>query len=801
MTSLRHIAQPVDPIHPDEIGAAVYDRFEAEPDLMAIAVVDDQGVPVGLIERNSFSLKLGSTYGRALYGGRPVSLIMDREPLIVDQDRLVSDFSNETLASRPSDLLKGIIVVSAGRYMGVATIIALMKAITDRSQHDARELSELAQGLSHAKAEAQSANALLKEALDAMSEAVAIFDQRDECVLWNTKYAQSFGDNGDFLRPGVSLEALLRFGLDSGLFVEAVGREEAWLADRLRRRAGLTDRISEEQALPGSRFVRVEDTRLATGGSINVAVDVTDIKRREESFRFLFENNPVALAVYDRTTQAILAVNEAAVRQYGHDAQSLTQMTILDIVAPEDREEAALAFALPLNDPAPSERRWTHLTADGAPLMIHPFLRPLVYQGRPAILLAAFDVTAQQNAEASLKAAAALAEAANSAKSEFLANMSHEIRTPLNGMLGVASVLIQSRLSAKQREMVKIIETSARTLQALLADILDIAKIEAGRLDLQPERVTPIDLAHQVATLFTATALEKGLAFDVIIGPDAGLPVIADSTRLAQIITNLCSNAVKFTERGGVTLLVDSQPTAQGRRLTVSVKDTGIGISPASRDRLFERFSQADGTITRRFGGTGLGLAISQQLAHMMGGQITVESEEGHGSIFSLTLDLPNAVREERAATPATQITDLARAVDGGEQRLRVLLVEDHPVNRKVIDLIIGELVDLTMANDGAQGVMAEADGTFDLILMDMQMPVMDGLTATRKIRERERRTGAAPTPIIVLTANVLPEHVEACQRAGADTHLPKPVTAPALLAAMQEALALAAVEPLALSA
>jgi PAS domain S-box-containing protein len=789
MTSLSQIAQPIDPITLDTTGDIVYDRFESEPDLMAIAVVDGDGFPVGLVERNRFFLKIGSTYGRALYGGRPISLIMDPHPLIAEETRLVSDFSGETLASRPSDLLKGIIVVASGRYVGVATILAMMKVVTDQSHDRARALNKLAVSLTAAKAEAQSANALLKEALDAMSEAVAIFDARDQCVLWNTKYADSVACDRDILKPGVPLETVLRQALSRGRFVEAHGREQAWLETQLARRANLSDRWIEEQAMPNGQFVRIEDTRLASGGSITVMVDVTDIKRREESFRFLFENNPVALGVFHRDTQRVLAANPAAIRQYGYERETLLRMSVLDLIADEDDKAAAAQnLALPLADRLSNTRIWTHLTATGDRLKIHPFMRPITYQGQPAVLVAAMDVTARHQAEESLKAAVALAEAANGAKSEFLANMSHEIRTPLNGILGVASVLAQTKLGAKQREMVAIVETSAKTLQALLADVLDIAKIEAGRLDLQPEPVSPAHLARQVAALFEATTAEKGLSFTLDLRPGSEPPVMADSTRLAQIITNLCSNAVKFTAEGGVTLSLAATPTERGRRLTLAVTDTGIGIAPAARAQLFERFTQADGTITRRFGGTGLGLAISQQLAHMMGGEITVESEEGRGSTFSLIVELPSA-QVETASAPLAATAD--PVVSAGTDALppRVLLVEDHPVNRKVIDMMIGELVDLRMAHDGAEGLRAVEREDFDLILMDMQMPVMDGLTATRKIRERELSQGAKPTPIIILTANVMPEHVEACLRAGADTHLSKPISSQALLTAMDTAL------------
>ena len=792
MTKLRDIAVGIDPIEEDMTGGVIYERFRAEPDLIVIGVVDPQGVPVGLIERNHFSLQMASTYGRALYAGRPISLVMDKSPLVVDAEALVADFTEEALARRPSDLMKGIIVVSNGRYSGVATVTALLKAITDQSREDAQALATLAGGLSEAKAEVLSANTLLREALDAMSEGVAIFDADDRCVLWNAKYSESHRESSDVLKPGTAFEDILRHGVERHQYIEALGREEAWSEARLARRAALVDRISEEQALPDSRFIRVEDSRLPSGGSISVAVDVTEIKRREASFRFLFDNNPVPLAVIDRSELRFLAVNDSAAAQYGYPREAMTDMTVLDVLAPEEAEAASTGLRGPDWDGVQTEgRSWRHVTSAGETFSIRPYMRPLTYGDRAAILVAALDVTAQESAENSLKLALEQAESANRAKSEFLANMSHEIRTPLNGVLGVVSVLAKTKLTARQSDMIGIVETSARTLQALLDDLLDIAKIESGQLDLQERVMQPAAIARHVASLFEGVSAEKNLEFRVLLDEGAHQPVLADQTRIAQIITNLCSNAVKFTDKGSVTLSIESEPLPDAQRLTIAVADTGIGISETGRARLFERFSQADGSITRRFGGTGLGLAISQQLANMMGGEISVTSVEGEGSRFAFTLEFPRV----EPALDAIQTADDGGANDevpasATQTGLRVLLVEDHPVNRKVVELIIGEAVELTFAENGKEGVDAEAAQSFDLILMDMQMPVMDGLTATRLIRQRERQAGAKRTPIMILTANVLREHVEACLQAGADAHLSKPIAASALIAAMEDALA-----------
>jgi len=410
-------------------------------------------------------------------------------------------------------------------------------------------------------------------------------------------------------------------------------------------------------------------------------------------------------------------------------------------------------------------------------------------QGNPLRLVGAMqNITARRAAEAEVAAARDTAEAANRAKSEFLANMSHEIRTPLNGVMGVAGALARTALTLEQQEMVGLIESSAQTLEGLLSDVLDLARIESGRLTLRDE---PFDLAaclRQTAGLFAPHAQAKGLCFEVRIASEAHAQVRGDITRLRQIVSNLLSNAVKFTASGTVGLSVDAECSGERLWLSLSVRDTGIGFDQAAGVRLFQRFEQADGSITRRYGGTGLGLAISRSLAEAMGGDLEAASTPGEGAVFTLRLALPLAADEtsEAASQPVA-------AVEIGARR-RVLLAEDHPTNRRVVQLILEVVdVDLTCVEDGAAAVEAAATQAFDLILMDMQMPVMDGLTAIRAIREREARTGVSPVRIISLTANAMPEHAEASRLAGANGHLTKPIAADKLIAAV---LATGADEP-----
>ncbi|MBP8246909.1 MAG: response regulator [Phenylobacterium sp.] len=398
------------------------------------------------------------------------------------------------------------------------------------------------------------------------------------------------------------------------------------------------------------------------------------------------------------------------------------------------------------------------------------------------VFAVARDVTDRLAAEAQMKAAHAAAEAANQAKTDFLANMSHEIRTPLNGVIGVAAALAQSELSPDQREMVGLIETSGLTLERLVSDILDLSKIEAGRLEIE---AAPFDLADALEGVLHMNRLKaeaKGLAFAADIDEAARGVFLGDATRLKQVVGNLLSNAVKFTDHGGVRMRVSLTEDGDApARVTCEVRDTGVGFDAQAGANLFQRFSQADATITRRFGGTGLGLSICKAIAEMMGGEISASSEPGRGSLFRATFPLP---RVRGLADPAARPTDGAfEAPLTRIDALRVLLAEDHPINQKVVQLILAPLgAQITVAEDGAQALAAFQVGVFDLVLMDMQMPVMDGLTATMALRDEERRRGGSRTPVIMLSANAMTQHRRDAMAAGADHHIAKPITAHLLM-------------------
>jgi signal transduction histidine kinase/ActR/RegA family two-component response regulator len=371
-------------------------------------------------------------------------------------------------------------------------------------------------------------------------------------------------------------------------------------------------------------------------------------------------------------------------------------------------------------------------------------------------------------------------ERANAEKSRFLANMSHELRTPLNGVIAISETLSRQQETPRGKELAELIVASGRLLERVLTDILDFSKIEAGEIKLARDEFSMTTLVSRIAELHRASAETKGLAFHWTVAPEADRRFAGDTVRLTQVLSNLLSNAVKFTEAGEVRLEVD----AAGGTVGFTVADTGIGFGEDVRERLFRRFEQADASIRRRFGGTGLGLAISRSLVELMGGTIEVASEPGRGSTFSVQVPLePVEGEAEAVEEDPFEGFDISGA--------RILLAEDHPTNQKVVQLVLGSVgIDPVIVENGREALEALQAARFDVVLMDMQMPELDGLSATSQLRAREREQSSPRTPVIMLTANALDEHVKASLEAGADQHLSKPIRADALIEAIVRAMA-----------
>ena len=383
------------------------------------------------------------------------------------------------------------------------------------------------------------------------------------------------------------------------------------------------------------------------------------------------------------------------------------------------------------------------------------------------------------------------AQAANVLKSQFLANMSHEIRTPLNGVLAMAQIMAMGELNDTQRERLNVVRQSGEALLAILNDVLDLSKIEAGKMELEPIEFDLADIARHAEAAYGEMAKRKGLNLIIDVGSEAEGRRFGDVGRLRQIASNLVSNALKFTEKGEVRLSLREEVEDGRELLHLIVSDTGIGIPAEKIPMLFQKFTQVDSSTTRKFGGTGLGLEICRELAGLMDGRIWVESCEGEGSSFHLLAPLAR-VKASAPVEPAAN-SDTAPSLSGGPRQVRVLAAEDNPTNQLVLRTIMQTFgVDLTLVGDGLQAVDAWKNGDFDLILMDIQMPVMDGVAATRLIRETESQAMTAGArrriPIVALSANAMTHQVAEYLAAGMDLHVAKPIELSKLHAALREA-------------
>ncbi|MDQ7077671.1 MAG: ATP-binding protein [Robiginitomaculum sp.] len=387
-----------------------------------------------------------------------------------------------------------------------------------------------------------------------------------------------------------------------------------------------------------------------------------------------------------------------------------------------------------------------------------------------------------------LKKARDTAESASKAKSEFLAVMSHEIRTPLNGILGMTKALSQTEVSSEQSSMLEVVEQSGAALLTILNDVLDMSKIEAGQFKLHKSEFTIREISHSSLEMFGHAARAKGLTFDVQSNIDEDTRFIGDAARIRQVLNNLLSNAVKFTQKGGIKVFLSEETdNEQTTYLSVSVMDTGAGIPLLAQKSIFDRFTQVDSSLSREYQGTGLGLAICKELVERMDGEINLKSEPGKGSKFCFFVSVKKV---ENMQVSEESSTDKAGAEKKTKRALRILVAEDNPTNRMVIKAILSHAkADVTFVEDGQEAVKTWQAQPFDLVLMDIQMPHMNGVEATQAIRQIEASEQMPKTPIVAVTANAMPHQRQEYLAAGMDDHVAKPIEPQRLYAAMKGAL------------
>ncbi|MGY6412254.1 MAG: PAS domain S-box protein [Alkalilacustris sp.] len=540
-------------------------------------------------------------------------------------------------------------------------------------------------------------------------------------------------------------------------------------------------------------------SRDAEGRPVRTAgihIDITERKRLEaqlvaerDYLARLMETSVAGITALDadgriifanREAEAILGLPVAQIdgRRYADPAWSITALDGGPF--PEERLpfERALAEGRTIRDV-----RFAIAWPDGTRRKLSVNAAPIRAEGSQArVVCSIVDITDQVAAEETLRQTAARAEAASEAKSRFLANMSHEIRTPLNGVLGMAEVLAEELTEPRHRRMLQIIRGSGEMLLGVLNDVLDMSKIEAGKLTLEAMPFVPADLLGRVEAMHALRAAEKQLTLEVVAGPGAADPRLGDPGRLEQLLHNLVGNAVKFTESGGVVVTLRSAPLSGSSSgptsgptsgpgtppLELVVRDTGIGMSEDQLARVFEDFEQADGTVTRRFGGTGLGMSISRRLVALMGGEISIVSAPGQGTEVRVLLPLPCA-----AAMPLPEAAPSLSAPLAG---LRVLAADDNATNRLILQTMLGRLgVVVTMVPDGRAAVEAWGPGRFDLILLDISMPELDGVGALAAIRAREAEAAVQPAPAVAITANAMAHQVADYFAAGFAAHVGKP--------------------------
>ncbi len=741
--------------------------------------------------------------------GTPIAALRRR---LAEMGLMVSGRSELESTDSICELADGRIIAFTVRPVPSGGWISTHEDVTDREALN-RRLKEQYKIVSEQQEQLKARNLQFDSALNHMSEALCFFDADQRLIVCNDRYAEMYGIGPDLMRPGMTLRDIIDLRYQAGSLPAMSSGDFYALRNSVLAANAAADSIVKQT---NGRTFAIHHRPMPNGGWIATHSDITEreelhsqlteqleivneqkllLATRNFQFDTALNNISQGLCFFDGT-EKLLVCNNRYIEMYDLVPQSVVPgMTLGEIV--NLRYEMGSSPVMSKDE----YHGWRNAVAgldtasDTVVELVNGRMIRLHHQPMPdgGWVATHEDITQQRQvekerrltvdrlhtAQAELTRAVAAAEASNEAKSSFLANMSHEIRTPLNGILGMAQVLANEPLTEPQQESVKTILESGQTLMALLNDVLDLSKIEAGKLDIVPIDAEIENVFTHLRKLFLARASEKSITLTVEIDPSIPKLLRFDYVRVHQCVANLIANAVKFTQAGGVKITVAHEETGAGEhRISVAIADTGIGIGKDAAARLFSEFSQADASTTRQFGGTGLGLAITRKLARMMGGDVALSSWLGEGSTFTLSFcafaatspcaSVPAAAREIR--TPAASL-----------HGLKILLVDDNATNRSVARLLLAPSgVAVTEATNGMEALQRLAENDFDLVLLDVHMPVMDGTQTIRCIRTAD--TPWRHIPVIALTADAMNGDRERLLSIGMSGYASKPIEQRALL-------------------